>query len=146
MVLENEGFPDIRAAGQREEVDEEASLIQAPNPLRELAAKNVAVIRDRASRGNAEAQVDLGLMYFHGINVPRDNVIAKRWWQHAVRQDNPAAIQNLGILVPPPQREAVSFFGTPGQGSRFVFIIDKSGSMDGDRLAHAKRELVGTLR
>lgn len=35
-----------------------------------------------------------------------------------------------------------SFFGVGGRGSRFAFIVDKSGSMLGDRIAAAKEELV----
>ena len=38
-----------------------------------------------------------------------------------------------------------SFFGTASRGNKFVFIIDKSGSMGGDRLAAAKEELCRTL-
>ena len=35
-----------------------------------------------------------------------------------------------------------SFFGVGGRGTRFAFIVDKSGSMLGDRIAAAKEELV----
>ena len=38
------------------------------------------------------------------------------------------------------------FFGTASRGNKFVFIIDKSGSMEGDRLAAAKEELCRTLK
>lgn len=146
VILENEDVADLRAVGQREDLENNlASIITPPNPLRELEAKNPQALYQRARNGDMAAAVDLGLMYFHGIKTKRDHGKAKQWWQYAARQGNQAAVQNLGILIAPPKREAVSFFGTPGQGNRFVFIIDKSGSMEGNRLAHAKRELVATL-
>lgn len=39
-----------------------------------------------------------------------------------------------------------TFFGAPGHGSRFVYIIDKSGSMSGAPFETAKRELLRSLR
>ncbi len=39
----------------------------------------------------------------------------------------------------------VGFFGTKGQGNSFVFIVDRSGSMRGDRLSLAKVELSKAL-
>ncbi len=39
-----------------------------------------------------------------------------------------------------------SFFGQPGHGSRFVFILDKSGSMQGGAFADARFELIRSLR
>ena len=43
--------------------------------------------------------------------------------------------------------EGVSFFGTRSKGKRFVFVIDKSGSMNSQgRLGKAKRELIATLQ
>ncbi len=39
-----------------------------------------------------------------------------------------------------------SFFGAQGHGTRFVYIIDKSGSMAGAPFETAKRELVRSLR
>jgi hypothetical protein len=39
-----------------------------------------------------------------------------------------------------------SLFGVPGQGSRFVYVIDRSASMgDDDKLACARRELAASL-
>lgn len=38
-----------------------------------------------------------------------------------------------------------SFFGVEARGSRFAFIVDVSGSMEGDKLATLKRELTGAI-
>jgi hypothetical protein len=39
-----------------------------------------------------------------------------------------------------------SFFGIASQGSRFCYIVDRSGSMMGDRLNAAKAELISSLK
>ncbi|MEM9419618.1 MAG: VWA domain-containing protein [Planctomycetota bacterium] len=39
-----------------------------------------------------------------------------------------------------------SFFGQTGRGSRFVYIIDRSGSMQGDRFDAARFELIKSIR
>jgi hypothetical protein len=36
-------------------------------------------------------------------------------------------------------------FGVPGQGTRLVYVVDRSASMEGVRLAAAKRELIASL-
>jgi len=36
-------------------------------------------------------------------------------------------------------------FGVPGKGTRFVYVFDRSDSMEGARLAVAKRELIASL-
>ncbi len=40
---------------------------------------------------------------------------------------------------------AASFFGVEARGSRFAYIIDVSGSMEGERLSMLKRELNGSV-
>jgi len=40
---------------------------------------------------------------------------------------------------------AVSFFGAQGKGTKFVYVLDHSGSMDGRRLQRAKAELRQSL-
>ncbi len=39
----------------------------------------------------------------------------------------------------------IGFFGTAAAGERFVFIVDCSQSMEGERFARARRELIKTL-
>ncbi|MEM1109639.1 MAG: VWA domain-containing protein [Planctomycetota bacterium] len=39
-----------------------------------------------------------------------------------------------------------SFFGQTGRGSRFVYLIDRSGSMDGGRFNAARFELIKSIR
>ena len=100
----------------------------------------------QATVGNAAAQVDLGNLFFSGRGRPMNKPAAEYWWGKAALQGHGAAVQNLHMLHTKLE-EGVSFFGTRSKGKRFVFVIDKSGSMNSQgRLAKAKRELIATLR
>lgn len=116
----------------------------APDPVpTELEIRNL--IR-QAMNGHAAAQVDLGNLFFSGRGRPMNKQGAEYWWGKAAQQGHGAAMQNLQMLHAKPE-EGVSFFGTRSKGKRFVFVIDKSGSMNNQgRLGKAKRELIATLR
>ena len=111
-----------------------------------LNKAQMALLMQQARNGNANAQVDFGNALFEGKGVPINKQAAEYWWRIAATQRHPAAIQNLQMLYTKPE-EGVSFFGTKSKGSRFVFVIDKSGSMgDKKKFVRAKRELIKTLR
>ena len=115
---------------------------ESPAPSR--AELNQLMVAARA--GNAVAQLELGNILFEGRGVPENVEAARTWWRQAAAQGNAAARWNLQNLETSPDEE-VSFFGTPSKGKRFVFVIDRSGSMLADgKLGHAKQELVKTLR
>ncbi len=40
---------------------------------------------------------------------------------------------------------AATFFGVEAQGARFVYVVDRSGSMQGLKLARTKKELTGSI-
>jgi hypothetical protein len=119
-----------------------ASAPEAPTLNKAQMSQLIA----QASSGNANAQVELGNAFFEGKGVPLNKKAAKYWWRQAAAQRHPVAVQNLKMLNTKPE-EGVSFFGTPSKGDRFVFIIDKSGSMKrGNRFPKAKVELIRVLR
>ena len=100
----------------------------------------------QARNGNANAQVDLGNAFFEGKGTVANKQAAEYWWRLASAQRHPMAGANLQMLYPKPE-EGVSFFGTKSEGRRFVFVIDKSGSMGAhNKFGRAKRELIKTLR
>jgi uncharacterized protein with von Willebrand factor type A (vWA) domain len=71
---------------------------------------------------------------------------AEYWWRIASAQRHPMAAANLQMLYTKPE-EGVSFFGTKSKGTRYVFVIDKSGSMGAhNKFGRAKRELIKTLK
>ena len=111
-----------------------------------LNQAQMAQLIQQARNGNANAQVDFGNALFEGKGVPVNKQAAEYWWRIAATQRHLAAIQNLQMLYTKPE-EGVSFFGTKSKGSRFVFVIDKSGSMGNNKkFVRAKRELIKTLR
>ena len=55
------------------------------------------VAREQAERGDAEAQVALGLMYLTGRTVEQDLEQALVWLHRAADQDDPDAQYNLGV-------------------------------------------------
>src|SRR5437762_12470294 len=51
-----------------------------------------------ATRGDAEAQYGIGVLYDNGEGVPQDFTAAALWYGRAAEQDHHRAQNNLGIL------------------------------------------------
>jgi len=51
-----------------------------------------------AEQGVAEAQFNLGLMYYNGQGVRQDYAEAVRWYRQAAEQGNAEAQNNLGAM------------------------------------------------
>lgn len=72
--------------------------------------------RPLAEKGNAAAQLNLGLLYYKGQGVPQDYVLARQWWEKSAAQGHVAAQVSLGILyasgygVPKDNQQAVRWF------------------------------------
>ena len=49
-------------------------------------------------QGNAFAQYNLGLMYAHGLGVPKDDVKAYKWWNLAAAEGDAGAKKNQAIV------------------------------------------------
>ncbi len=79
-------------------------------------AKSAKLFRPLAQRGNAEAQINLGMMYYRGQGVPQDYKEAVKWYQLAAKRGNPYAQLNLGMMyengqgVPLLYKEAVKWY------------------------------------
>ncbi len=52
--------------------------------------------RPLAEQGGAQAQLGLGVIYYNGKGVPKDNAEAKKWFRKAAEQDFAAAQYRLG--------------------------------------------------
>jgi TPR repeat protein len=48
---------------------------------------------DKANQGNAEAQMQLGWMYYSGEGVPRNYVESHKWYRKAAEQGNKDALE-----------------------------------------------------
>ena len=74
-----------------------------PNPPTNTARKNEAKpdakkITQLAEQGDAEAQYELGRMYFLGKGMPRNATKALEWYQKAAEQGNKEAQYQLGYI------------------------------------------------
>ncbi|MDP7011599.1 MAG: hypothetical protein QF685_09485 [Verrucomicrobiota bacterium] len=111
-----------------------------------LNRAQMAQLVQRARSGNANAQVDLGNVFFEGKGVPVNKQAAEYWWRLAAAKQHLMAIENLQMLYTKPE-EGVSFFGASGKGERFVYLVDSSGSMGmGMRFQKEKKELIRSIR
>lgn len=63
-----------------------------------VSAQSIAELKQRADKGDAGAQLDLGVMYDRGTGVPQDHAAAVRWYRKAAEQGNAQAQYNLGLM------------------------------------------------
>ena len=69
-----------------------------------------------ADKGDAWAQAMLGVMYFNGEGVPKNNEVALGWFHRSAEQENMLAQYHLGnfffagIIVPADAKQAAHFY------------------------------------
>ncbi|MBN4048105.1 sel1 repeat family protein [bacterium AH-315-O15] len=94
-------------------------LVLTGAPWTDAAAQTTAAVattRQQAELGAADAQNNLGVMYYNGEGVPLDHVEAVRWYRLAADQGFAAAQLNLGVMydrgrgVPQDYVEAVRWY------------------------------------
>ncbi len=79
-------------------------------------AKSAKLFRPLAQRGDAEAQINLGMMYYRGEGVSQDYKEAVKWYRLAAKQGNAYAQLNLGMMydngqgVPQDYKEVVKWW------------------------------------
>jgi len=75
------------------------SFGHAPDsPPNDISIDDLQRLHERAARGNASAQVELGLRYGVGDGVMQDYALARHFWERAAAQGNAQAQFNLGML------------------------------------------------
>ena len=52
-----------------------------------------------AEKGDAEAQINLGILYDYGRGITQNYVLAAKWYRTAARQNHSLAQYNLGLLM-----------------------------------------------
>jgi TPR repeat protein len=60
-----------------------------------------------ADQNLAAGQLGLGVLYENGDGVPQDAIVAAKWYQKAVDQDNAQAMNNLALLMVTSKNTAV---------------------------------------
>ncbi|MBI4623089.1 MAG: sel1 repeat family protein [Verrucomicrobia bacterium] len=103
-----------------------------------LATAAETTLVERAQKGDADAQLHLGLMYATGRGVVRDSTEAVKWYRKAAEQGNATAQGNLGSFyangegVPKDAIEGLAWSGAtsqPRQAKRFLSRIETTLSV-----------------
>jgi len=55
-------------------------------------------MRQTAEQGNAEAQLEMGILYEFGYHMPKNNVTALAWYQRSAAQGNALAVKRSDQL------------------------------------------------
>ena len=58
----------------------------------------ISDLRSKAEQGDAEAQYNLGMLYYEGHGVRQDYATARHWWEQAAAQGTALAQYRLGVL------------------------------------------------
>jgi TPR repeat protein len=61
-------------------------------------AQAIKWYRLAAEQGEADAEFNLGIMYFYGRGLPQDHAEAIKWFQGAAEQGHASAEFNLGVI------------------------------------------------
>lgn len=68
----------------------------------QAAASELEQLHKAASAGDASAMNSLGLIYYEGRHVTRDEELAQQWFEKAAAAGNTSAMNNLGLLYEHP--------------------------------------------
>ena len=55
-------------------------------------------MRQTAEQGNADAQLEMGILYEFGFHMPKNNVTALAWYQRSAAQGNALAVKRSDQL------------------------------------------------
>mgnify|MGYP002730354815 FL=1 len=58
---------------------------------------SVEIVKEKANKGDAVAQNQLGVWYYTGKNVKQDYKVALDWWAKSAKQNNPDGIGNMAM-------------------------------------------------
>lgn len=68
-------------------------------PAAAFTGVNADAVKKAAEEGNADAQVELGVMYSQGLGVPvADKAEAVKWYEKSAQQGNATGQYNLGVM------------------------------------------------
>src|SRR5690348_4708253 len=65
---------------------------------RDVTSVNIQQLTSRASAGDVQAMMALGMLHLEGAATPRDPGIAARWYGAAAQKKHPVAMNNFGWM------------------------------------------------
>ena len=121
------------------------SVVQALIKITEAAA--VDALLDILKKAEGEVRVDI-VSHLSGISGQKFGMDPAAWdtWWKANRQDFkfPGLAKRAANRADAIQGRSM-YYGLPIYATRLLFVIDTSGSMRGERIYAAKRELIGAI-
>jgi hypothetical protein len=121
------------------------AVVQALSRVRSKTAIGVLIRLLATIKGEARADAVRYLTDLSGQQLGIDSLAWSAWWEKNEKtftfpfEDKPAVAQALAAVRQP--AAGPTYYGLPLSGSRIVFVLDTSGSMEGPRIVAAKREL-----
>jgi len=134
------GLPSEAAGGLDDGPDAESASPGAAQDSSGGAAVRLATDRDVAEAGSSTRDGS-------DVSPPPDRLGFQSDLLAPPPAVKPQPAGDLSVSTPGSATPGLaSFFGQTGRGSRFVYIIDRSGSMDGDGFDAARFELIKSIR
>lgn len=102
-------------------------------------------------KGEVRADIVRFLTEISGQQSGVDAAAWLSWWNEKEKtfefppEKKATPVAHLGPQAPKAQENGPSYYGLPLSGSKIIFIIDTSGSMNGPRIYAAKRELSNAI-
>ena len=87
-----------RTLGTSRSPSQSASQSQSQSPNTSTTSSPSDPVLRRAQEGDAEAQVAMGIRYYKGEDVPKDDAKAMEWWRKAAEQGNTAGQYLVGRM------------------------------------------------
>ncbi len=138
-------FSSRMSTGLMKEMGTIAIAYNQPAP--ETQARLIGEMRDQAAREQPQAQVDLGLTYFDGTGVKKDQVQAAQWFERAAHHGDSMGqfylaqsyLRGWGVAKDPSKaaelfQQAASSGSVPGSfAAGYMLVQNPSASPDADR-------------
>jgi TPR repeat protein len=96
-------------------------------------------MRQSAAQGNADAQLDMGILYEFGYNLPKNDVTALAWYLRAADQGNALAAQRRDLLKSRMKPEEID----AAEKLSSELTVKKTGSAETPPAAQMKPENTG---
>lgn len=74
-------------------------LIATPLPAGAQDLTSLEKMRQEAAQGSADAQLEMGILYEFGFNMPKNNVTALAWYLRAVEQGSALAAKRRDQIM-----------------------------------------------
>ncbi len=129
------------------------AAVAFPVAIAQTSSEQIEELRAKADQGDAPAQTNLGIAYWHGNGVDQDKREAVRWLRKAAEQGYASAQNNLGFAyrygegIAQDRREAVRWYRKAAeQGYALAQYNLGLAYVNGKGIAQDKREAVRWYR